>query len=359
MKQGTPTIDQLQKLHGDLRAVGEKALDCILPAKAQAKAEDFLRGVRDAPDVSLRAVDALGYAIDVLLFEPSMSGQTAIDRAMRSGKIGGAEMEAANLLRQAAFRLLEITGDLGDGLLAATDLVSNERLSIFDPKWSRAFGGQWARRTCLYQGVHVTAGPATPLDEDMLAVAAPFMDKGRGLKRPLRCAEALYKHFIRHGDPLSGLNPDLLDDDEDELAFPFDASDGPLHALAEEWAQEGQLPEPDAGVLQLIRAEAYTSSVFEMHRGWYHAHHGGKARLAAAYDRILSLQLETVHRRASVESARRSKPWTASPRNSGKAGQEGKFRRMPSRISRNCAAARSLPGPSRPTRATARNWTRF
>jgi hypothetical protein len=37
-----------------------------------------------------------------------------------------------------------------------------------------------------------------------------------------------------------------------------------------------------------------------MHNASYHAHQMGKARLAAAYDRILSLQLETVHRRASA-----------------------------------------------------------
>ena len=306
MKQGKQTaagtdslfFDRLRKLHADLRAVGEKAVDCVLPAKIQAKAADFLRGVRDAPDVSLRAVDALGYAIDVLLFTPSMSGHTAIDRAMRTGKIGGAEMEAANLLRQASFRLLEITEDRGGGLLAATDLVSDERLTIFDPESPMARGGRWARRTCLYQGVHVTVGPVTPFDDGMLAVAAPFMDKGRGLKKPLRCAEALYEHFIRHGDPLDGVDLDLLDDDDD--AFPFDASDGPLHALAVEWAQESQLPEPDADVLQLIRSEAYEEPVLEMHRASYHAHQAGKARLAAAYGRILSLQLETVHRRASA-----------------------------------------------------------
>jgi hypothetical protein len=297
-------LEQLGRLHADLRAVGEKAVDCVVPAKIQAKAREFLHGVQDAPDASLRAMDAVGYAIDVLLFTPSMSGHTAIDRAMRTGKLGAAEMEAANLLRQAAFRLLEITEDQGDGLLSATDLVSNERLTVFDPGSPMARGGRWARRTCLYQGVHVTVGPVTLLDEDMLAVAAPFMDKGRSLKKPLRCAEALYEYFIRHGDPLAGVDPDLLNDlrdlDDDDDAFPFDASDGPLHALAAEWARESQLPEPDGDVLQLIRSEAYEDRVFEMHRARYHAHHGGKARLAAAYDRILSLQLETVHRRASV-----------------------------------------------------------
>jgi len=288
-------------LHADLRAVGEKAVDCVVPAKIQAKARDFLGGLRDGPDMPLRAMDAVGYAIDVLLFTPSMSGHTAIDRALRTGKVGGAELEAAHLLRQAAFRLLEIAEDRGGGLLSATDLVSNERLTVFDPKPPMAYGGRWARRTCLYQGVHVTVGPATPLDDDMLAVAAPFMDGGRGLKKPLRCAEALYERFIRHGAPLAGVDPRLLGDlVGGEDAFPFDVPDGPLHALAAEWARESQLPEPDADVLQLIRSEVYEDRVLEIHRASYHARQAGKARLAAAYDRILALQLETVHRRASV-----------------------------------------------------------
>ena len=203
-------------------------------------------------------------------------------------------------MRQATFRLLEVTKENGGGLLAATDLVSNERLAIFDPESPMTRGGRWARRTCLYQGVHVTVGPMTPLDDDMLAVAAPFMNGGGGLKKPLRCAEALYEHFIRHGDPLNGVDLDLLAGEDDDDGFPFDASDGPLHALAAEWAEASQLPEPDASVLQLIRAEFYESPVLEVHRASYHAHHERKARLAAAYDRILSLQLETVHRRASV-----------------------------------------------------------
>jgi hypothetical protein len=133
----------------------------------------------------------------------------------------------------------------------------------------------------------------------MLAVAAAFMDKGRGLKKPLRCAEALYEHFICHGDPLHGLDAALFNDDGDD-SLPFDASDGPLYALAAEWAEGSQLPEPSADVLQLIRAEAYERPIFEMLNAWYRAHYRDKARLAAGYDRILSLQLETLHRRMSA-----------------------------------------------------------
>jgi hypothetical protein len=310
MKQRKPTaagtdslhFDKLRKMHGDLRAVGEKAVDCVVPSKIQAKAGDFLRGLHGLPDMTLRAVDALGYAIDLLLFTPSMSGQTAIDRAMRTGKIGGTEMEAARLLRQATFRLLEVEKADGEGLLTATDLASNEKLTVYDAESPMWRGGRWARRTAPYEGVHVAFGPMTPLDDELLAMAAPFIDEGRGLKKPLRCAEALYEHFIRHGDPLRGVDLDLFgdDDDEEEDGFPFDASDGPLHALAAGWVRESQLPEPDASALQLIRSEAYEGTVMEMHRAAYLANQCRDARLATAYDRILCLQLETVHRRASA-----------------------------------------------------------
>lgn len=298
-----PILDRLRELHGGLRAAGEKALTCIPRARIQAKADEFLRGARNAADMPLRVVDALGYAIDVLLFTPSMSGHNAIDRAIRGGAFDADEMEAANLLRQADFRLIEITAETSSGLLAATDLVSNETLVLFDPGSPMARGGRWARRTCLYQGVHLTVGPVTPLDDDMLAIAARFMDEGRGLKRPLRCAEALYEHFILYGDPLRGLEAALCgddNDDDDNDAFPYSASDGPLHALAEDWAEGSQLPEPDPDALQLIRSESYETAVFDMHRARYHAHHAGKARLAAAYDRILLIQLETVHRRTGA-----------------------------------------------------------
>ena len=61
----------------------------------------------------------------------------------------------------------------------------------------------------------------TPLDDDMLAVAAPFVERGRGLKKPLRCAEALYEHFIQHGNPLNGLDLDLFGgEDDDDGYFP-------------------------------------------------------------------------------------------------------------------------------------------
>ncbi len=40
--------------------------------------------------------------------------------------------------------------------------------------------------------------------------------------------------------------------------------------------------------------------MFEIHNAWHHAHHAGNVRLAAAYDRILLIQLETIHRRTSA-----------------------------------------------------------
>ena len=63
----------------------------------------------------LRAMDAAGYAIDTLLFTPSMSGHTAIDRAIRTGKVGGAEMEAANSCARRPFAFLKSPGTAAAG----------------------------------------------------------------------------------------------------------------------------------------------------------------------------------------------------------------------------------------------------
>ena len=299
LNKHTP-FEHLQHLHACLLAVGKKATDCLPPAKVQDKIADFLRSLHETPDSGLRAIDALGYAIDLALFAPSMTGQTAIDRALRKGNVATPEEQyAAELLRRSIFRLIEITGNPGEGFFEATDLASGDSFLLFDQKMSCREGARWVLRTCLFENVALSVGPVTPINDEMLEIAKPFIDKGRGLKNPLRCAEALYRFFIRNGNPLSGINPDLYLNDEG-ADFPYEADDGPIHALAFQWAKEDVLPEPNPADLLIVRAEAYKEAVFEILSASYHAHDMRLDRLAAAYDRVLVIQLETIHRRCSV-----------------------------------------------------------
>ncbi len=294
-----PSLDHLRQLHASILDVGEKATSCLPPAKVQAKAAEFLQLMPDFDDMSLRAVDALGYALDLSLFAPSMTGQTAVDRVLRNGKLSAPEeREAAELLRRSVFRIIEINEVFSEGLYAATDLASEESFIIFDPKMLNREGARWALRTCMFENIAISVGPVTPVNDDMMVLAHSFIDKGSALKTPLRCAEELYRYFIRNGNPLDGVNPDLFPDDDDE--FPFDAADGPVHAVAFQWAEKDSLPEPTETDLRLIRSEAHADGVHESFCACFRAHDLKLGRLATAYDRALVIQLETIHRRSSA-----------------------------------------------------------
>ncbi len=292
-----PPLTVLDELHACLRAVGEQALTHVPPAKIEAKILEFVGPLREMPDVEFRAIDALGYALDLALFTPSLMGQTAVDRLMRSGKlITSAKREAALLLRNSVFRLIQITQGLGKDLYEAVDLASGETLVLFDQTMGLREGDSWALRTCFYENAHLSIGPVTPLDPAMLEIAKPFINHGRSLKNPLRCAEALYRHFIRHGDPMAGVNPKAFE----EVLFPFDKEDGPIHALAVRWADFDTLPEPSAAEMRLLRGESYLVAVRESLSACCAAHIIKNKGLIAAYERILVVQLETIHRRNSA-----------------------------------------------------------
>jgi hypothetical protein len=287
-----------------LRAVGQMATEHISPDKVRDLAGSFLKEAALFPDTfmteqvaAMQMTDALGYAMDLALFTPSLSGQTAIDRARRSGKYKTPyDIETAKLLSTAVFRLLELSNDVGGGLFRARDLASDETLTIFDPKMSLREGRRWILRGCLFEGVVIAVGPVTPLSESMLEAARPFIVPGRGLKNHLRCAETLYRHFLRHSDPFDGIKAEALK----EAAFPFDAEDGGIHAIAAKWAAQERLPEPTAEETKSLRRESYPAPVFEALCGLDTAHKLKMPQHAAAYERVLLIQLETIHRRSSL-----------------------------------------------------------
>jgi hypothetical protein len=287
-----------------LRAVGDMAAEHVSPDKVRDMAGSFLKEAALFPDefmteqvAAMRMTDALGYAIDLALFTPSPSGQTAVDRARRSGKYRLPEdIEAAGLLSSAVFRLIELGEDVGGGLFRARDLASNETTTIFDPKMSLHEGRRWALRGCLFEDIVIAIGPVTQLSESMLNATQPFIVPGRGLKNPLRCAETLYRHFLRQSDPFDGIKADALK----EAAFPFDAEDGGIHAIAARWAAQERLPEPTAEETKSLRRESYPPPVFEALCGLDAAHKLKMPHHAAAYERVLLIQLETIHRRSSL-----------------------------------------------------------
>ena len=296
--------DRLKTMQGRLRAIGNMASEHVSPDKVRDMAGSFLKEAALFPDAfmteqvaAMQMADALDYAVDLALFTPSLSGQTAIDRARRSGKYKTPDdIEAAGLLASAVFRLIELSEDIGGGLFRARDLASDEALTIFDPKMSLRDGTRWILRGCLFEGVVIAVGPVTPLSESMLEAARPFIVPGRGLKNPLRCAETLYRHFLRLGDSFDGVKAEALK----EAAFPFDAEDGVIHAIAAKWAAQERLPEPTTEETKSLRRKSYPAPVFEALCGLDAAHKLKMPQHAAAYERVLLIQLETIHRRSGL-----------------------------------------------------------
>src|SRR3954452_380136 len=119
---------------------------------------------------------------------------------------------------------------------------------------------------------------------------------GKGLTNPNRCAEAVYRHVVRFGGPrIAGLNRPPEGEPWD---FPFAPQDGPVHGLAFAWAEAGG--EPPAEGVQAVRELATEPDVHEALAGLVAARQAENAALAAAYERVLTVQVETIERRAAL-----------------------------------------------------------
>jgi hypothetical protein len=118
---------------------------------------------------------------------------------------------------------------------------------------------------------------------------------GRGLAAQ-RCAEALYRHAVRYGAPqVPGLNANSADAPG---AFPFGPEDGPLHDLAFALARAGA--KPTTAQVQRAREMSRGDDIVDAIIGIAAARLLGPESLAAAYEALALIQIETVARRAAT-----------------------------------------------------------
>jgi hypothetical protein len=283
-----------------------EALTFVAQARVEETARHWLADARLAEEdedvVAFALGEALALALDVALFAPSASGTTAIDRLARQHRPADADERAAlDALRRAAFRVLRVEGPDPRGGHRLLDLATGERLRLLDPAFPDGCEGlALAARLAPAGGdAAVAAGPLTPLDDAALEVArARMRPGGKGLTNPNRCAEAVYRHVVRFGGPrIAGLNrpPEggLWD-------FPFAPEDGPVHATAFAWAEAGPDVEPPAEEVRAVRELAGEPDVHEALAGLVAARQAENAALAAAYERVLTVQVETIERRAAL-----------------------------------------------------------
>ncbi len=275
----------------------------VSPARVEQTAQGWLARAEpmfaDAGREMLLVADALGMAMDLALFTPAGSGATAFDRLARQrGTMGPEEAAALDALRRAQFRLLRVEA-VSEAIAQLRDLVTDELLPVCDDSIGvEAVGVPLVGRLApVGDGRYVFAGGVTPLDEAGLAVAGGFVRPGgRGLLNPLRCAEAVYRHALRHGTPdVPGLNRPPEGED-DGLGEAMDE----LDLLALRWAEPGTTRDPDD--VQFVRTQSDLDAVLDMLASAANTREHGLAALSEAYAAIVLVQLETVRRRAVAGS---------------------------------------------------------
>ena len=279
-----------------------EAASFIAPMRVEETARGWLGHAEpefgDPGREMLRVADALGMATDLALFTPSASGATAFDRlARRLGRVGPEQAAAIDALRRAQFRLLRVEAPSSAGVARLRDLVTDEVVPVLDESIGPEAAGVAlvARLAPVGDGRYLWVGGTTPLDAAGLAVAQSFVRPGtRGL--PLRCAEAVYRHVLRHGTlEIPGLNrpPEGWQDGLDEAA-------GELDLLALRWAEPGAECDPED--VQFIRAQASLDAVLDVLGSGANTREHGLGALSDAYAAIALVQLETLHRRAAAGS---------------------------------------------------------
>jgi Protein of unknown function (DUF2786) len=297
--------ERAELLHGLMSELCLAAVTFVAQAKLEDTARHWLADSRVKDDEERGPVavgEALALALDVALFSPSASGTTAVDRFARQHRpVDAAERGALATLQRATFRILQVEASDPDGGHGLVDLATGSRFRLFDPSFpSGCEGLAVAARIATVDGdAVVTVGPVTPLDEAALAVArARMRPNGRGLTNPNRCAEAIYRHVVRFGVPaIAGLNRPP----EGELRnFLFSPEDGPLHALAFAWSEANASFEPPAADLRSIRELVTEQDLIEALTGCVAARQIRAAGLADAYERVLTIQVETIERRAAT-----------------------------------------------------------
>jgi hypothetical protein len=296
----------------DQRQVREAMTELLLEAAgfvAPVRVEDLARNwlarsdaLQTAPDdEALQIADALGMAMDLALFTPSVSGATAFDRLARTRPPTEPHKVAAlEALRRAQFRLLRVEAVGKGGSAQLCDLASDETVRLLDENVPpEAVGVALAGRVApLGDSQHVFAGGVTPLDSAALAVAMGFVRPGarRGLINAQRCAEAIYRHVVRHGTlDIPGLNRPAADIDDDLLQ-----AGGRLDRLAQRWAERDAAHEAED--IQFVRDQTSLENVLALLASAANTREHGRGALSGAYAAIALVQLETLHRRAMAGS---------------------------------------------------------
>jgi hypothetical protein len=309
----SPAADHAMRLRDLILEISLESIAFTPPGRAETLARQFLSR-RPPSEDDVEAAGLVGHALalagDLSIFAPSSSGSTAIDRYLRARPpTGNDAVEAANALRRARFRIARIDACEATDIFQATDVATGERIALFENKAGPTFVGSiLATRLCPLAGNgFIATGPAIPLDEDCLEIARGFFrPNGKGLTNGERCAEAIYRHVIRHCSVPAEILDALIAEMEEPDTFPFGPETSPISALAHRWAELPPGVEPSPADLATARGLTSADHLIDAIALAETADEYSLPGLSGAFARIAIIQIETMHRRASVGSGRAS-----------------------------------------------------
>lgn len=249
-------------------------------------------------DPELVVTHALALAADIALFAPSSSGSTAIDRLARQWRPTSADDVAAmEALRHAQFRVARVEARKSESTICLKDLMTGAPLEVHDGEIpASAVGLCITMRTGpLGLGSHIRIGPIVPIDETACRLALGFRrTDGNGLTNPQRCAEAVYRHVLRHGSPrIPGSNAPS----DKNGADPLDSGLSQLTDIVNDWVTLKPDTSPSASMVQRARDLTSIRGVLDALSGCVRAREDGRRRVADAYAAIAAIQIETIRLR--------------------------------------------------------------
>jgi hypothetical protein len=274
-------------------------LERIPPGTIHKTLRRWLAGHAEPPEDEASQGWLVAMAADLEIFTPSLTGRIMMERHLRSvAPATEVERQAVQALGAARFRLVRIMAREDAELVRLEDLVTQESVLLLDDGISPlAAGMACAMRLCpLANGRHVLVSPLFAIDEAMLARAMTFVRPGRGLGDGHRCAASLYRDAARGGFMPVPLEDDDLDEEEFfDVLREAEAQLMPVQKLAIRWIIAD---EDDAELIQAARQLASADTLVDVLGSFAQTEGEEVEALRAAFERIASVQVETMALRA-------------------------------------------------------------
>lgn len=295
-QNGTGALEGLlDALTAEMQAVAEKSSQRRLE---EVGARLMPRGVETLMMSPGFDAAVLALVADLALFTAPPGRSTAVERHVKQTRAPvGPRQTVVAALAGHRFALFTIAAAATAGRHPARDLLTGEAFTLvtFGLEPIAAPGARLAGRLVKLDDFHVLISAAALLDNDALTTIRPWLSRdGRALANPPRCAEALYRDAIAE---MRLVLPGIFGggDDPEDVASPDDV----FHEIAAAWASGDPSPEQE----NVIRGRTSIDDLITVIQYLRVAREGGNGRLAAAYERIAVLQMETLHRRVAVGNA--------------------------------------------------------